>query len=131
MQNLKFEVFSMSSTVKKQRHYEDKTIKILYGAAVGRCTKCKTNLLLRDDVGNIQQIGEIAHIYPFGEKNAPRYKEIEIDGLRFHLQLIKKFQKKIYNCLKHSLFLILNSLINLWLIRSYPSKTDCLWEFCI
>lgn len=80
MQNLKFEVFSMSSTVKKQRHYEDKTIKILYGAAVGRCTKCKTNLLLRDAVGNIQQIGEIAHIYPFGEKNAPRYNEIEIDG---------------------------------------------------
>lgn len=70
----------MSSTAKKQRHYDDRTIKILYGTAVARCTKCKTNLLLRDVVGNVQQIGEIAHIYPFGEKNAPRYNEIVIDG---------------------------------------------------
>ena len=80
MLSLKFEVFSMSSTAKKQRHYDDRTIKILYGTAVARCTKCKTNLLLRDVAGNVQQIGEIAHIYPFGEKNAPRYNEIVIDG---------------------------------------------------
>lgn len=70
----------MTSKTKRQRRYDDKTLKILYGAAVGRCTKCKRNLLLKDNTGQLQQIGEIAHIYPFGEKNAPRYNEIEKDN---------------------------------------------------
>lgn len=63
-----------------QRNYSEKTLKILYGNAAGRCSKCKCELVLTDADGQCKQIGEIAHIYPFGKSTAPRYDEISQDN---------------------------------------------------
>lgn len=63
-----------------QRSYTNKTIKILYGRAAGLCSKCKCRLVLFELDGEQKQIGEIAHIYPFGKVDAPRYNEIIKDG---------------------------------------------------
>lgn len=67
----------MSSSKAIYRSYSQKTIKILYANSGGMCSKCKRRIVLRSDDGKYEQIGEIAHIYPFGEEGSPRYEEIK------------------------------------------------------
>lgn len=67
----------MSSSKTAHRSYNLKTIKILYANSGGMCSKCKRHIVLQSDSGKYEQIGEIAHIYPFGEVGSPRYEEIK------------------------------------------------------
>lgn len=69
----------------KQRSYSIKTIKLLYANAAGRCSKCHRPIIIGENKS--AQIGQIAHIYPFGELNSPRYFEIQQD----------KFSKELKN----------------------------------
>lgn len=62
------------------RNFSDKTIKQLYSSSGGRCALCRSSIFLKASDGTPSQIGEIAHIYPFGQKGAPRFEEIELDG---------------------------------------------------
>lgn len=62
------------------RNFSDKTIKQLYSSSGGRCALCRSSIFLKASDGTPSQIGEIAHIYPFGQKGAPRFDEIELDG---------------------------------------------------
>ncbi len=63
------------------RSYSDKTVKLLYGKARGCCSKCRVNVFISSETGTSQNIGEIAHIYPFGnDQKAPRFNEIALDG---------------------------------------------------
>ena len=64
----------------KQRSYTSSVLKAVCVASGSCCAKCKRSLMLEDDIEGTKQIGEIAHIYPFGEVDAPRYDEIEKDG---------------------------------------------------
>lgn len=65
---------------KKQRNYTQSVLKAVCVSSGSVCAKCKCSLILEDNTSGAKQIGEIAHIYPFGEINAPRYDEIEKDG---------------------------------------------------
>ena len=68
----------MVDSSSKQRSYSNKTIKILYANAAGRCSKCHRPIIIGEKKS--AQIGQIAHIYPFGELNSPRYSEIQQDN---------------------------------------------------
>lgn len=70
----------------ENRSYLTKTLKLLYGNAAGRCTKCKCPLILKKESNSYYQIGEVAHIYPFGENGAPRYTDIEKDHFNPNLK---------------------------------------------
>lgn len=74
----------MEDSSSKSRSYSSKTIKILYASAAGRCSKCHRSVVIGED--KLEQIGEIAHIYPFGESNSPRYLEIQQDNFPIELK---------------------------------------------
>lgn len=62
------------------RNFSDTTVKQLYASSGGHCAICKSSLFLKASDGTPVQVGEIAHIYPFGQKGAPRFDEIALDG---------------------------------------------------
>ncbi|MCQ2965610.1 MAG: HNH endonuclease [Alphaproteobacteria bacterium] len=74
----------MVDSSSKQRSYSVKTIKILYANAAGRCSKCHRPIIIGENKST--QIGQIAHIYPFGESNSPRYSEIQQDNFPTELK---------------------------------------------
>ena len=72
----------------KTRTYTTKTIKQLYGASGGRCSRCKCNLIYpKTENDNSIQIGKIAHIVAFnnngprGDSNFPHEMKNEYDNL--------------------------------------------------
>jgi hypothetical protein len=80
----------------KQRNYTQSVLKAVCVSSGSVCAKCKRSLVLEDNATEIKQIGEIAHIYPFGEVGAPRYDEIEKDG--FNEKLADKEVNLILLC---------------------------------
>lgn len=81
------------------RNYSPLTIKLLFGSAGGRCSMCKTKIVLNaTENDGVAQIGEIAHIIgssEYGPRGDGNFPEDKLDDYENLILLCPSCHKKI------------------------------------